>query len=112
MAIRVALRHTTSYRYDRLVTLSPHVVRLRPGPHCRTRIAAYSLNIAPAGGFINWQQDPFGNYLARVVLPEPLREFKVDVELIAELTAINPFDFFLEESAEHYPFDYDAQSEA
>jgi uncharacterized protein (DUF2126 family)/transglutaminase-like putative cysteine protease len=108
MAIRVALRHTTRYSYDRPVTFAPHIVRLRPAPHCRTPIQAYSLNIAPDGSFLNWQQDPFGNYQARVVLPEPARELCVDVELIAHLTTINPFDFFLEASAETYPFQYDA----
>lgn len=108
MAIRVALRHITRYRYDRPVSLSPHIVRLRPAPHCRTPVEGYSLSISPKGAFINWQQDPFGNYLARLVFPEPSKEFGVDVELIAALTTINPFDFFLEESAEHYPFEYDA----
>lgn len=108
MAIRVALRHTTRYTYDRPVSLSPHIVRLRPAPHCRTPVQAYSFNVAPRGAFLNWQQDPFGNYQARLVFPEPCRELCVDVELIAHLTTINPFDFFLEESAETYPFAYDA----
>ncbi len=108
MAIRVALRHKTHYRYDRPVNLSPHLVRLRPAPHCRTPIEAYSINITPPGAFLNWQQDPFGNYLARLVFPEPSTEFGVDVELVANLTTINPFDFFLEEEGEHYPFEYDA----
>ena len=107
MAIRVALRHTTRYKYDRPVTLSPQVVRLRPAPHCRTPIEAYSFNIRPEQHFINWQQDPFGNYLSRLVFPEPTREFCVDVEIVANLVTINPFDFFLEESAEKYPFEYD-----
>jgi uncharacterized protein (DUF2126 family) len=108
MAIRIALRHKTHYRYDRPVTLSAHLVRLRPAPHSRTPIEAYSINITPQGAFLNWQQDPFGNYLARLVFPEPSMEFGVDVELIANLTTINPFDFFLEQAAEHYPFEYDA----
>lgn len=107
MSIRVALDHTTVYRYDEPVTLSPHVVRLRPAAHCRTTIESYSLKVSPAEHFINWQQDPFGNYLARLVFPEKARELSITVDLIAELTVINPFDFFVEESAEHFPFTYD-----
>ncbi|MDP1927901.1 MAG: transglutaminase family protein [Thiobacillus sp.] len=107
MSIHVAIRHTTVYTFDRRVTLSPHVVRLRPAPHSRTPILAYTLKITPEKHFINWQQDPFGNYLARLVFPEATREFSVDVEVIADLTVINPFDYFVEDSAEHWPFDYD-----
>jgi len=109
MAIRVALTHTTEYRYDRPVALSPHVVRLRPAPHCRTPIHAYSLKIQPASHFINWQQDPFGNYLARVVFPERTTELSIEVGMVAEMTVINPFDFFLDDDAEHYPFRYNEQ---
>lgn len=109
MAIRVALRHTTSYRYDHAVLLSPHVVRLRPAPHCRTPIEAYSLKIVPEQHFINWQQDPFGNYLARLVFPERAPELSIEVGLVADMTVINPFDFFLDEDAEHYPFVYGEQ---
>ncbi len=108
MAIRIALNHYTRYRFDRLVSLSPHVVRLRPAAHCRTPIQAYSLKIKPKNHFINWQQDPFGNYLARLVFPEKTKELSVEVDLVAEMTAINPFDFFLEDYAQEYPFTYEA----
>jgi len=107
VTIRVAIRHRTEYHFDRRISLSPHILRLRPAPHSRTPIRAYALDVEPAGHFINWQQDPFGNFLARLVFPEQTRELIFDVEVIAEMTVINPFDFFLEESAEHYPFRYD-----
>ncbi len=109
MAIRVALKHNTEYHFDKLISLAPHVIRLRPAPHSRTPIHSYSLNIEPKKHFINWQQDPYGNYLARLVFPEKTRTLKVHVEVVAEMTVINPFDFFLEEEGEEFPFKYDDQ---
>ncbi len=106
MTIRVAIHHKTRYQFDRLVNLSPHIFRLRPAVHCRTPIRAYSFKILPESHFINWQQDPSGNFQARVVFPEKTRVLDVTVEVIADLNTINPFDFFIEEGAQHYPFDY------
>ena len=107
MGTQVAVNHRTRYEYDRLVTLSPHVIRLRPAPHCRTPVTRYSLRIDPSDHFLNWQQDPHGNHLARAVFQTPSRRLRIEVDLVAELTAINPFDFFLEPSAERFPFEYE-----
>jgi uncharacterized protein (DUF2126 family)/transglutaminase-like putative cysteine protease len=107
VTIHVAIEHRTTYRFDRAITVGPHVVRLRPAPHCRTPILAYSLRIEPAGCFVNWQQDPFGNHVARLVFAEKRAELTVSVDLVADMTVVNPFDFFLEEAAERYPFAYD-----
>ena len=109
MSIHVALHHRTSYRYDRPVGHGAHVVRLRPAPHCRSRILAYSLKVGPAEHFLNWQQDPQANYLARLVFPEKTDRLDVEVDLVVEMSVQNPFDFFLEEHAENYPFRYDAE---
>src|SRR5471032_2801638 len=107
MSIHVALHHKTHYKYDRLVNLGPQVVRLRPAPHSRTRILSYSLKVIPEKHFINWMQDPQANYAARIVFEQPTREFCVEVDLVAEMAVLNPFDFFLEPSAQKFPFAYD-----
>ncbi len=106
MTIRVAIHHKTHYNFDRLINLSPHTIRLRPAPHSRTPIRSYSLKIEPQEHFINWQQDAFGNFLASLVFPKKTKRFSVEVEVVADMVVINPFDFFLEEYAEHFPFEY------
>jgi len=108
VSIHVALNHLTHYRYDRLVGLSPQIVRLRPAPHCRTRILSYSLRVAPTDHFINWQQDPEANYLARLVFPDETQELRIEVDLVAEMSVFNPFDFFLAPYAEKAPFKYES----
>ena len=108
MAIRVALHHATRYVFDRPVALSPHEIRLRPAPHCRTPILSYSLRVEPAKQFVHWQQDAYGNWIARFVFPDRAQSMSVTVDLVADMTVINPFDFFVESWAEQYPFEYPA----
>jgi len=106
MSIKAAVYHLTHYRYDRPVILQPQVIRLQPAPHSRTKVLSHSLRVSPDNHFVNVQQDPYGNFLTRFVFPEPVRELKIEVDLVADMTVYNPFDFFVEESGETWPFEY------
>jgi len=109
MTLHVALTHRTAYQYDRVIGMAPQVIRLRPAPHCRTPILSYSLKIEPKDHWINWQQDPFANYCARIVIPEKCKQFVVTVDLLADMAVINPFDFFVAEEAKDWPFAYEPE---
>lgn len=108
MSITASIYHLTHYKYDRPVTLGPQSIRLRPAPHSRTRVISHSLTVSPSAHFVNHQQDPYGNWIARFIFPEPVREFKIEVDLVADMSVYNPFDFFVEDSAKTFPLSYDA----
>ncbi|MDL2405499.1 transglutaminase family protein [Rhizobium calliandrae] len=106
MAIKASIYHLTHYKYDNPVRLGPQIIRLKPAPHSKTRVLSHSLKVTPSNHFVNLQQDPYGNYLARFVFPDPVAELKIEVDLVADMTVYNPFDFFVEEEATKWPFDY------
>ena len=106
MSIKAAIYHLTHYTYDRPVVLAPQIIRLKPAPHSKTKVLSHSLKVFPEKHFVNLQQDPYGNWLSRHVFPEPVTELKIEVDLVADMTVYNPFDFFVEPEAEIWPFQY------
>ncbi|MFN7008461.1 MAG: DUF2126 domain-containing protein [Allorhizobium sp.] len=108
MSIKASIYHLTHYKYDKPVRLGPQIIRLKPAAHSRTKVLSHSLKVTPANHFVNLQQDPYGNYQARFVFPDPVTEFKIEVDLVADMTVYNPFDFFVEEEATKWPFEYPA----
>ena len=104
MSLRFALTHRSTYRYARAVGFGPQLIRLRPAPQCRTPILSYTLSIEPATHWLHWQQDPLGNFMARVLVTQPVTAFSVTVDLTAEISTVNPFDFFVEPEAATWPF--------
>ncbi|MGB3815792.1 MAG: transglutaminase family protein [Shinella sp.] len=106
MSIKAGIYHLTHYKYDKPVRLGPQIIRLKPAAHSKTKVISHSLKVSPDNHFVNLQQDPYGNYLARYVFPDLVTELKIEVDLVADMTVYNPFDFFVEEQAEHWPFDY------
>ncbi len=106
MSIKAAIYHLTHYKYDRPVILAPQIIRLQPAPQSKTKVLSHSLRVTPSNHFVNVQQDPYGNYLSRHVFPDPVTELKIEVDLVADMTIYNPFDFFVEERAETWPFEY------
>ncbi len=107
--MQVAVEHRTTYRYDRPVRLGPQVIRLRPAAHCRTPILSYSLHIGGGEALHQLAAGPGRQPHRPRRLPEPVLEFSVTVDLVADMTVINPFDFFVEDAAKAFPFTYDAQ---
>ncbi|MBW8322427.1 MAG: hypothetical protein K0M47_24755, partial [Rhizobium sp.] len=105
MSIKASIYHLTHYKYDTPVRLGPQIIRLKPAAHSRTKVLSHSLKVTPANHFVNLQQDPYGNYQARFVFPDPVTEFKIEVDLVADMTVYNPFDFFVEEEASKWPFE-------
>jgi len=106
MSLLVSLHHRTGYRYDRPVALGPHEIRLKPAPACRTPVTSYALAVRPAQHTMSWYYDAAGNPVARVLFLEKIRTLEIEVELIADLAPVNPFDFLVEPGAERFPFRY------
>jgi transglutaminase-like putative cysteine protease len=111
MSIKVSFHHQLHYRYNRSIILGPQTLGLRPAPHCKTPIQSYSLKIEPQNHTMTWQQDPYGNFLARINFIEKTDFFNIDVDLIAQLQPINPFNFVMEIYSSQYPFRYEPQLE-
>ena len=109
MTLRLALTHRIESRFDQPVLPSTHWLRLRPAPHTRARVEAYSLRVEPGAHFINWLRDPYENHLARLDLPQPTSHLTLTVEVILELAVSDPFDFLVESFASSAPFEYPEQ---
>jgi transglutaminase-like putative cysteine protease len=105
--ITLTIRHTTTYRYHRPVSLWPHLLMLSPRESRDIRLISSSVAVTPTAS-MSFAHDVFGNAVATAVFSEPTDRLKV--ESVVELSHFAaPWPVFaVAGSAISFPFVYSA----
>jgi transglutaminase-like putative cysteine protease len=103
--MKLTITYRAEYRYERRVSLSPHLVRLFPRDALQARVLKLDFATNP-GGSVHWRHDLFDNVVAQCFYPrdDDRLVYRLDAEIVAEER--NPFGFLLDSRALQWPAEY------
>ena len=103
--MKLTISYRAEYRYERRVSLSPHIVRLFPRDALQARVLKLDFATNDTGA-VHWRHDLYDNVVAQCFYPreDDRLVYRLDAEIAAEER--NPFGFLLDSRSLQWPAEY------
>lgn len=106
--MKLGIRYSTEYHYERDVGFAPHEVRIFPRTDRFQRVQRLDFETEPQAE-VRFGQDIFDNTYASCRFPERSSRLHLRLAVDLDLEEKNPFRFLLDRSAEQLPLVYDTE---